>query len=69
MPVPVRIYAIARLRQLSRLALLIMLAATPIFGNHYLVDIIGGFAIAGISIIISDRLYGTQRRPRSPEAR
>lgn len=33
MPVPVRIYAIARLRQLSRLALLMVLAATPMYGR------------------------------------
>lgn len=33
MPVPVSIYAIARLRQLSRLALLIVLTAVPMYGR------------------------------------
>lgn len=59
------VWPIRWLRWLMLTLNLVMLAATPIFGNHYLVDIIGGFVIAAVSIMISQRLFGTLRNARA----
>jgi membrane-associated phospholipid phosphatase len=36
----------------------LMLAATPVIGGHYMIDVIGGVALAAASILAAKRLFG-----------
>jgi membrane-associated phospholipid phosphatase len=44
-----------------------MIAATPLLGGHYLVDLIAGLAIALASVILADRLYPKLAGRRTPD--
>ncbi|MGL4281063.1 MAG: phosphatase PAP2 family protein [Albidovulum sp.] len=48
----------------------IMIAATPIWGGHYLADLISGAALAVVAVLVIERFPPRRRRPeghRSPE--
>ena len=59
-------YPIKRLRVAAILLNLLVLAATPVQGAHYFIDLVGGAIVAALSIYLAVRLTRTAPQACAP---
>lgn len=51
------VWAAGRIRLIFVLLNIIMIASAPIFGGHYVIDLVGGALVAGLTIVVIEPLH------------